>query len=420
MRTKKLSIGCSLVLAITVMGTLLPGRCASAQTETVLHSFDSANHGAYDPTLSVVLDSKGNIYGTTQSGGVLSGFLLAGGAVYELQALGGGGYKEKVLYYFNNPEDGQAPVAGVVLDSSGNLYGTALSGGTNSLGVVFKLVRGSAGNWTESVLHNFGDSPNDGSQPMSGLIFDSAGNLYGTTENGGANGNGTIYELSPQSDGTWTETVLYSFGISPDGKIPASKLIFDSAGNLYGTTNDGGANQGGTVFELSPNSGGGWTEKVLYNFSASSEPWASVIFDGKGNLYGTTVEGGAYTWGSIWQLLPQSDGTWAYRVLHNFSGEGDGGNIISNLIFDSANNLYGAALSGGADWAKPSGGYGDIFKLTPAAGGEWNFSVLFSFDDTDGSGPAVGGLTMDAAGNLYGAAEAGGFRGNGVVFKITP
>ena len=106
--------------------------------------------------------------------------------------------------------------------------------------------------------------------------------------------------------------------------------------------------------------------------------------------------------------------------MHNFSGEGDGGNIISNLIFDSANNLYGAALSGGADWAKPSGGYGDIFKLSPAPGGNWNFSVLFSFDDTDGSGPAVGGLTMDAAGNLYGAAEAGGFHGNGVVFKITP
>jgi uncharacterized repeat protein (TIGR03803 family) len=418
MHNQKSSLAFGIALAIFSASLLMSPNYASAQTETVLHSFNSADDAAYDPTLSVVFDSKGNLYGTTQCGGVPT-FLTCPGAVYELQPVTGG-WHEKTLYYFNNSDDGESPVAGVVLDSHGNLYGTTLFGGTNSLGVVYELVLGSDGNWTESVLHKFAGYPNDGSSPRSALIFDSAGNLYGTTSNGGTSGNGAVYELSPQSDGTWNETILYSFGPSPDGASSGSSVIFDSAGNLYGTTNGGGANQGGTVYELSPNSTGGWTEKILYNFPASSEPWAKVVFDSKGNLYGTTVEGGVYGWGSVWELLPQSDGTWAYRTLHNFSGQSDGGDIISNLIFDSANNLYGAALAGGADWAKASGGYGDIFKLAPAPGGDWDFNVVFSFDDTDGTGPAVGGLTLDSAGNLYGAAEGGGSLGHGVVFEVTP
>jgi uncharacterized repeat protein (TIGR03803 family) len=220
----------------------------------------------------------------------------------------GGFWTEKVLHNFSNTgPDGAEPVAGVIFDSAGNLYGTTLYGGVNRthggyVGVVFELTP-SGGGWIEKILYSFAQSKYDAAGPWGSLIFDSAGNLYGTTTSGGRYfGDGTVFELSPQAGGSWTETILHSFSDAErDGYHPYCNLIFDSAGNLYGTTSQGGAYGqgsgfvGGTVFELTPGSGGNWTERILHSFgneSDGSEPLAGLIFDAAGNLYGTTEFGG--------------------------------------------------------------------------------------------------------------------------------
>jgi uncharacterized repeat protein (TIGR03803 family) len=215
--------------------------------------------------------------------------------------------QEKVLYNFGNGTDGVAPQAGLVMDAAGNLYGTTYNGGTYNYGTVFELTPAAGGGWTEMVLHNFNNDGVDGAYPHAGLIFDAAGNLYGTTHSGGthnascSNDCGTVFELTPSAGGTWTEKVLYDFySIRTDGAFPASSLIFDGAGNLYGTTIFGGASGAGngTVFELTPAAGGGWTERVLYSFGADGIwPYAGLIFDAAGNLYGTTSFGGTVGWG---------------------------------------------------------------------------------------------------------------------------
>jgi uncharacterized repeat protein (TIGR03803 family) len=204
-------------------------------------------------------------------------------------------------------------------------------GGNQGCGTIFELMPTVKGLWTETVLHTFCTTMNcpDGSFPTGALVFDSAGNLYGTTGFGGANGLGTVFELSPGGDGTWTETVLHSFqGGTMDGSIPIAPLVFDVAGNVYGTTTQGGSSSAcgfgcGTVFELTPGSNGTWTEKILYSFCADGscstlvQP-SSLTLDAAGNLYGTTNQGGANAYGTVFQLSPHADGTWKYKVLHNF------------------------------------------------------------------------------------------------------
>src|ERR1035441_332430 len=213
--------------------------------------------------------------------------------------------QEKVLHNFNNNgTDGTNPRAGLIFDAAGNLYGTTENGGTNGVGTVFELTPTAGGGWTETVLYSFCSQANctDGYQPWAGLIFDAAGNLYGTTVYGGTADTtcsycGTVFELTPNGSGGWTETVLHSFGDGTDGFYPSAGLIFDAAGNLYGTTAMGGTYDypwDGTVFELTPAAGGGWTEKVLYSFGGGTDgywPEAGLIFDAAGNLYGTTYSG---------------------------------------------------------------------------------------------------------------------------------
>lgn len=273
----------------------------------------------------------------------------------------------KILYSFKDTPDGAGPFAGVILDSTGNLYGTTSKGGIAGMGTVFKLTRNSDGSWTESVLYSFAGG-SDGDEPEAELVFDGAGNLYGTTVDGGdvsCGGCGTVFQLTPNSDGTWTESVLHRFS-GADGLHPYSRLIFDTTGNLYGTTAWGGdiscdrANRGcGTVFKLTPNGQGGWTESVIHKFENSDGygPTAPLVFDGAGNLYGTTTQGGARSQGTIFKLVPQSDGTWAQSVLHSFTGRGDGQNPSGGLVFDGA-NLYGTNLSGGNN-----DGTGAVFKV---------------------------------------------------------
>src|ERR1039458_9150522 len=341
--------------------------------------------------------------------------------------------QEKVLHNFNpNGTDGLQPYAGLIFDAAGNLYGTTGFGGTYRRGPVFELTPAGGGSWTETVLYSFGNGT-DGVTPYAGLIFDAVGNLYGTTFFGGTYRNGTVFELTPAAGGGWTEKVLHNFndnGTGADGANPYAGLVFDGAGNLYGTTQSGGTNSGwGTVFELTPTAGGSWTEKVLYNFCSQANctdggsPEGGLIFDAAGNLYGTTVEGGTGgSWGAVFELTPAAGGGWTEQVLLTFDGT-DGQYPYGGLIFDAAGNLYGTASYGGTY------DYGTVFELMPSRGGGWTETVLHNFNDngTDGYWPFAG-LTFDAVGNLYGTTYGGGvytsctngsFLGCGTVFELT-
>lgn len=303
----------------------------------------------------------------------------------------------KVLYKFANVEDGYFPNAGLVIDAAGNLYGTTYYGGPgNSIGTVFKLAPDQHGGWTKSILYAFSDGA-DGGFPGSDLIFDNAGNLYGTTVGGGANDMGTVFKLTPKPDGTWTESVLYSFAGGPDGAYPEAKVTIDASGNLYGTTRQGGTGCGadgcGTVFKLMPSPGGSWTEQQLYRFSGGRDghgPYAGVIFDGSGNLYSTTGYGGTRgNTGTAFKLTPNPDDTWTETVITRFHDQ-PSGIPYAGLIFDGAGNLYGTTVSG------------TVYKLSPNPDGSWNKRVIYDFGYPT---QIYTGLTLDAAGRLYGVAD---------------
>ncbi len=254
----------------------------------------------------------------------------------------------------------------------------------------------------ETILYSFAGPP-DGSFPFEGsLTVDSNGNLYGTTSYGGTYGNGTVFRLTPNAGGGWTETILYSFTGGLDGGQPEGRLIFDSNGNLYGTTEYIGVIYPGVAFELSPSGGGSWTESTLYQFSGGDDggyPSGGLVMDGKGNLYGLTKDGGTFNAGTIFELSPKAGGGWTEAVLHNFSGA-DGSDPRSELVPNQSGGFYGTTAVGGAY------GYGTVFELAPAGGGGWTETVLHSFNEIDGDAP-LAGLIMDQAGSLYGTTENG-------------
>lgn len=273
-----------------------------------------------------------------------------------------------MLYSFTGPPDGAAPGYGdLIFDHAGNIYGTTEGGGSgcgggHGCGTVYELTP-SGGGWTEKILYNFSGIDGDGATPVSGVIFDDVGNLYGTTSGAGGTGAaGTVYELSP-SGGGWTETVLYSFHGS-DGAQPFAGLTLDSSGNLYGATTDGGSGGGGTVFELIP-SGGNWTLKTLYSFTGNDYcgPVNTLVMDKAGALYGTTTCDGAYGYGSAFKLTPSAEGEWTRTDLHDFCAGGypcpDGATTIGSVVFDNNGNLYGTAADGGTQ------GVGVVWKITP-------------------------------------------------------
>jgi uncharacterized repeat protein (TIGR03803 family) len=344
--------------------------------------------------------------------------------------------QEKVLHSFNpSAGDGSTPVGGLIFDAAGSLYGTTDKGGAYGYGSVFELSPASGGGWTEKLLHSFNQDGTDGIFPQSTLILDAAGNLYGTTYMGGVNGTsgGTVFELSPGAGGTWTEKILHQFGNPGDGVNPQSGLISDAGGNLYGTTLDGGVFSvfGGTVFELSPATGGGWTEKVLHSFGKGKDgqyPSGSLIFDASGNLYGLANQGGADTYyGTVFELTPLAGGAWVEKILHSFNvlHQGEGGqNPVGGLIFDAAGNLYGMTDLGGVCSNCFSAG-GTAFKFSPSVSGGWDEKILHTFNPytADGSYP-VSGLIIDPSGNLYGTTPAGGSHATtltgGTVFELKP
>jgi uncharacterized repeat protein (TIGR03803 family) len=298
---------------------------------------------------------------------------------------------EQTLYNFGPATNNSNPSGSLVLDTSGNLYGST-NGGQGGSGEVFKLTP-SNGEWAETVIYAFCQLPNclDGSSPAAGVVWDVTGNLYGTTSHGGAYGGGTVFKLVPGASGTWTESVLHSFGNGSDGSGPTSALVFDHSGNLYGTTQGGGTNTTcgggatgcGTVFELSPTSSG-WSETVVYSFCSAigsfcpdgATPQAGVVLDAAGNLYGTTSSGGgdAGSFGVAFELSPDNSGTWTERILHAFQGGStDGGNPASALVFDSSGNLFGTTVDG---YRAVGSNNGVVFELSPEAGGQWKETIV--------------------------------------------
>ena len=411
-----------LCLAQSMLFALFILPAAWGQTLKVIHNFGGPGDGAGSQA-GVTFDSQGNLYGTTWMGGSRN-CQYGCGIVYELSPQFDGNWTEKILYQFTNGTDGWAPGAPVTFDAHGNLFGTAaIGGGSGRNGTVYELIRGNDGNWTESTLHRFQVS--DGYEPRSRVILDSRGVLYGTTFTGGAFGaGGVVYSLSRGSAAGWNEILLHSLGGDADGKNTYGDLAPDSHGNFFGVTEYGGAYGQGTVFELSPNTGGtGWTETVIHSFGASgprsdgSLLYDGVILDSSGNIYGSTPWGGTHNLGTIFKLTHNADGTWSESILYNFTGGVDQGHPIG-LVSDGAGNLYGA--TGGS-----AINYGTLFKLVQGSGGQWQLSTLYTFTGgLDGFYPNPP-LVLDSAGNIYGTTAGGGvYEGQtvdaGVAFKFTP
>jgi len=397
-------------LALAILSVLLiAARPALAQTETVLHSFTGTPDGAY-PASRLTADGAGNLYGTTYEGGTgVNPF----GTVFELSPDGSGGWNETVLYSFCSDgmycTDGGYPYYSYVMfDSSGNLYGTTSYGGTAGGGVLFELSPVGGGIWKETVLYNFGGSD---ALPTNGLIRDSAGNFYGVTDAGGGF-VGSVFEVSPSGDG-WTEQVIYTFDSTYAG------LTMDSAGNIFGAGFT-------TVFELSPNGNGGWNPTVIHTFTSSPKDgtaaYGTPVLDKNGNLYGTTLLGGAKDGGgTVYKLSPGNKG-WTEKILHSFEQNGkEGGEPLAGVMLDAAGNIYGTASSGGKF------GGGVVYELVaPVGKGGYTEKILRSFNIYDGCEP-FSSLIQDSAGNLYGTTYHGGPLalcggqpvGDGVVFEVT-
>jgi uncharacterized repeat protein (TIGR03803 family) len=388
---------------------------AQAQTFTVIRNFTGGADGAA-PTAGLTIDRAGNLYGTA------SVSPNGDGVVFRLSRRNSG-WILTPLYSFQGGHDGSVPYGGVSIAADGNLYGTTYAGGLG-YGTVFKLQPSpvvcvtALCPWTETVLYRFAGG-DDGANPLYGnLVFDQTGSVYGTTSNGGSSRGGTVYKVT-HSGGGWTESVLYSFAGLTDGLDPVSGVIFDQSGNLYGATVQGGAYfLYGTIYELT-SSGTGWMENILYSFSGGTDggnPYGSPIFGMSGNLYGTAWFGGSNDGGTVYQLTP-ANGTWDFGLVFSLQGEGNGG-PTGSLTMDALGNLYGTTFSDGVY------GSGSVFKLTPTDGG-WTYTSLHDFTaGDDGAGP-WGGVAFDASGNMYGTTSSGGGAGCGgigcgVVWEITP
>ena len=379
----------------------------SAQTFQVLHNFTNGGDGG-TPPYTLAQDAAGHFFGTAATGGAHNN-----GIVFKFAHVGSS-WVLSPLYSFSD-QDG-APGWGLTVARDGSVYTNAsyasVMGGPCGTALLLRPSptppRSVFAPWNETALRTY-VKREDGC-PTGNLLLDSAGHIYGVTQSGGANGWGSVFELTHSGSG-WTETILYSFQGGDDGGAPYSGLIMDSAGNLYGTATAAGAFRQGTVFELSP-SGGSWTQKVLYTFQGGNDggqPAAGLIFDAVGNLYGATTSWGTGGGGTVFKLTP-SGGSWTYSVLTSLTGS-DG--PVASLTMDASSKLYGTTFM------DDSYGYGSVFQLTPS-GGAWTYTNLHDFTGgTDGGFPG-GGVVLDATGNLYGTTVLGGTDGFGVIYQITP
>jgi len=383
---------------------------AQAQTLTALHNFTGGGDGEY-PFAGITFDQQGRIYGTASGGGSHDS-----GVVYRL-ARQGQEWLFSPLYSFGSREnDGSVPYSKVVFGPDSLLYGTTYQGGSQGFGTVYRLQPPAAAckaafcPWVETILYSF-TGGHDGGYPYYGdLTFDPAGNIYGTTYIGGNIGFGVVFKLTRSGSG-WTESVLWNFSEGSDGAFPISGVIFDSAGNLYGTTTGGGPSYVGTVYELSPTQAG-WRETTLYSFTDSDNGSGAggLVMDSHGDLFGIT---GNVEPGAAYELTPQN-GSWSFSLLKTFLGGGYPPTLAAPTL-DSEGNLYGPVPSGGgAD-------FGEIFKLAPS-GNQWNFSSLYQFDSCNDGNACfpIGAVTFDSSGNMYGTTVGGGTDYAGTVWEITP
>jgi uncharacterized repeat protein (TIGR03803 family) len=414
------------VVFLTFVLCLVSLREAYGQSLNIVYEFGVAGttDGMY-PYCKPVFDTNGNLYGTTQMGGGSHN----AGIIFELSpTTGGGTWAETIIHEFTGGSDGGNPMAGLIF-ASGNLYGTASYGGANGTGVVFELSPKTSGGWTYRVLYNFGAYPTsaDGFGPNSALVLRNH-NLYGTTSEGGVagcfEGCGTVFELLPTTTGTWKERLIHEFpGGSTDGELPGGALIFDTDGNLYGTTqNGGGTANSGVLYRLKYSSTTKtWIETVVHNFVGGNDDGSFpeddiLIHDSAGNLYGTTEGGGINSQGTVFKASFSTGPNWTVSLLHSFGPaySGDGTGAKGGVIKDTKGNFYGTTFYGGA-----YNYYGAAFKLSPTLGGDYKESVLHNFTGgLDGFYPNRA-LTLHA-GWLYGTATNGGSNGTGVVYQLKP
>jgi uncharacterized repeat protein (TIGR03803 family) len=388
--TRKFSPVCALALAVCA-----GAGNAEAKAFHVLYAFVPGQGDGYSPSSALTRDNMGNLYGTTGFGGA-----SGEGTVFALAADG----TDRVIYSFAGGADGSIPVAGVIRDKSGNLYGTTYQGGSSNCegegcGTAFRISSSGA----ETVLHVF-TGGSDGSQPLASLVEDTTGNLYGTTWLGGANGSGVVFVLAPNG----AETVLHAFAGGSDGAGPGGGLLRDAAGDFYGTTAGGGSGNSGTIFKISADG----TESVLYSFKGGKDgdnPLSTLIEDASGNFYGTTLSGGRRNLGTVFKLASEG----SESVLYSFRGGRDGAGPLAGLSADHAGNFYGMTNDGGGACDNDYG-CGVVFKIA-ADGTE---SILHRFTaGSDGASPGAG-LLASKNGELLGTTELAGANGGGTVFAL--
>ena len=432
---KRVFIGTSLLLLVFAVAGLRSGRAQAgraqhhgkdsaraAAKEKVLYSFTGRRKGG-NPQGPLTFDPAGDLYGAAISGGGNNPNCPSDecGAIFELTPKSGSRWGNTLVYAFKGNRDGAGPNS-VILDSAGNLYGTTYYGGKGECiggcGYAFELTPTGGPEWSKSVLYEF--NGREGEYPVTGLVFDPAGNLYGTVQ-GGDSGFGAVFELVRNGHGGWTQTILKKFS-GVDGDYPDSSLVLDAAGNVYGTTGWGGkgACQCGVVFELVRSEQGRWKEKVLHDFGGAdgSAPYG-VVFDDAGNLYGSTLGGGKYNSGVVFELSPEPHGKWKEKILYAFSGGADGGGSVNGVILDAAGNLYGTTNDGGDLSCAPPSGCGVVFELIPSNKGPWKEKVLHVFTGgNDGNEPNA--VIQDNAENLFGTTFLGGPDDSGIAFEITP
>jgi uncharacterized repeat protein (TIGR03803 family) len=397
------SVRCVITLPFALIVVLsflaAASQLAQSQTYKVIYNFTGIGSDGANPYGGPILDQSRNLYGATNLGGS-----DGSGSVYKLSP-NGSSWTYTSLYSLKGGRDGAGPAFGsLVMGAGGMLFGTTEGGG--NFGTAFTVC---ACGGKEMVLHRFGVGA-DGAQPIGGLVSDSAGNLYGTTSLGGSTGNGTVFQEKRAGD-TWISRVIYSFAGGTDAASPPAGVTLDAHGNLYGTSSFGGANGVGAIYKIS-RSGSGWTETVLYDFQGLNDgdfPVGGLVIDQAGNLYGTTFDGGINGGGIVYEFSPSGNG-WTFTTLHSFSGSFGG---PYNKLTLANGNIYGFTNSDGAS------GLGSVFKLTPSNDG-WTFTDLYDFVGGNDGGQPYGSVAVDGKGNVFGTAVIGGTQNQGIVFEITP
>ncbi len=392
---------------------LIPG-AAPAATLKRLHGFNGA--GGFASQSPLIADANGNLFGTTAAGGGADR-----GVVFELSPpkVAGAAWTYTIIHSFGGTDDGADPLSGLAMNSNGVLFGTTYMGGSNDQGTAFMLAppKIAGGAWAETLLFTFGGSKYTGYWPVGGVLLGAGGTLYGTTSYGGPNEAGLVFALAPPavSGEAWTETVLHYFEAygSGDGYSPQAGLAADAAGNLYGTTVAGGASpdSSGAVFELSPTGGGAYSESVIYSFGARANdgafPAGPLLLGAGGVLYGTTLHGGAGGAGTVFELVP-GPGGWTEKLLYSFANNAiDGVGPEGKLAIDTLGRIVGATPYGGTKT------FGTLFRLTPTASPPWTEKILHDFTAAGDGATPYGGVFIAPSGTVYGTTSAGGAAGDG-------